>query len=272
MPTLRVIDGGATGSVPVVSVVVPAHDEQPSLWVLANRVRDVLDRAGLSFELIVVDDGSRDGTAELLRSLAREDPRFRARILRHRHGKSAALGCGLAAARGRIVATMDADLQDLPEELPAMLEPIRSGRADVVQAWRRDRHDVRHKVLASRLFNQMCSAASGFVLHDVNCGFKAMTAEAAATLELGDDTHRFVPVMLHRLGYRVVEVQVHHARRAFGRSKYGPMRYARGLRLLVKVVLRDRPPPPRALDLAELIDPPSATVRASAPAARGPGA
>jgi len=255
VPELRVVPGGQSQPRPDVSVVVPAHDEEPSLAVLATRVRDVLDREGLSFELIIVDDGSRDGTAALLRNLAADDPRNRARILRHRHGKSAALGTGLQAARGRLVVTMDADLQDLPEELLVMLEPIRSGRADVVQAWRKDRHDAAHKVVASRVFNTMCSLASGFVLHDVNCGFKAMTAEAAATLQLGDDTHRFIPVMLHRRGFRIVEVQVHHARRAFGRSKYGPMRYARGLRLLVEVVLRDRRPAPRSVALAEALDP-----------------
>ncbi len=240
--TMRVLDGGKAPAParPDVTVVVPAHDEEASLVVLAHSLRDVLERDGRTFELIVVDDGSADGTGRTLHRLHDEDGRFGALRLGARHGKSAALQRGIEAARGRFVVTMDADLQDLPEELPKLLSVLDGGHFDVVQAWRRDRQDARAKVAASWAFNVLCSSFSGLRLRDVNCGMKAMTAEAAAALELGDDMHRFVPVLLHRRGFRVTEVPVRHARRPFGRSKYGPFRYLRGLQDLVGVVLLDR--------------------------------
>jgi len=236
----ELIEGGQTEAVPDVSVVVPAHNEFPSIELLAGRVRDVLDREGRTWELIVVDDGSDDGTADALHRLRAEDPRFRARILRSRHGKSAALRVGFAAARGSIVVTMDADLQDLPEELPTMLAGIEEQGFDVVQAWRKERNDPGFKVFASWVFNSLCSAFSGLRLRDVNCGFKAMTRDAARTLDLGADLHRFIPVLLHRRGFAVGEVSVRHARRAFGHSKYGVLRYFRGFNDLIGVVLLPR--------------------------------
>jgi len=140
---------------------------------------------------------------------------------------------------------MDADLQDLPEELPVLLGVLGTGHFDVVQAWRSDRQDARGKVVASWAFNALCSAFSGVRLRDVNCGFKAMTREAAGTLDLGDDMHRFIPVVLHRRGFRVTEVAVRHARRPFGQSKYGPLRYFRGMGDLLTVALLKRAGSPR---------------------------
>ena len=225
---------------PALSIVVPAHDERTSLEQLAHRLRDVLDREGWSFELIVVDDGSRDGTATLLERLGQEDPRFHARFLPHRSGKSAALNIGFGAARGDIVVTMDADLQDLPEEVPRLVHAMQTRGLDLAQAWRRDREDHRAKVAASWVFNLLCSTFSGLRMRDVNCGFKAIRRQALDGLHLDDDMHRFVPLLIHRRGFAVGEVQVKHARRAFGRSRYGPMRYFRGLSDLVGFVLAGR--------------------------------
>lgn len=226
--------------IPTLSIVVPAHDERTSLAQLAHRLRDVLDREGWSFELIVVDDGSRDGSANLLERLAEEDPRFRARHLPHRSGKSAALNVGFETARGTIVVTMDADLQDLPEEVPRLVHAMETRGLDLAQAWRREREDHLGKVAASWCFNLLCSTFSGLRMRDVNCGFKAIRREALEGLHLDDDMHRFIPLLVHRRGFAVGEVQVKHARRAFGRSRYGPMRYLRGFSDLVGFVLANR--------------------------------
>jgi len=236
----QVLTGGQAEPAPEISVVVPAHNEQPSIELLAGRVRDVLDREGRTWELILVDDGSDDGTGDAIRALHAQDERIRGRILRRRHGKSAALRVGLASARGDLVVTMDADLQDLPEEIPTMLAGIERRGLDVVQAWRKERNDPGFKVFASWVFNAMCSAFSGLRLRDVNCGFKAMTRRAARSLDLGSDLHRFIPVLLHRQGFAVGEVEVRHARRAFGHSKYGVLRYFRGFNDLIGVVLLPR--------------------------------
>jgi glycosyltransferase involved in cell wall biosynthesis len=225
---------------PRLSVVVPAHDEAPSLLQLAHRVRDVLDREGWSFELIVIDDGSRDGTDEVLADLEAEDRRFIGISMPRRRGKSAALACGFARARGTIVVTMDADLQDLPEEIPRLVGAMEQRGLDVAQAWRTEREDHPAKVFASWGFNLLCSTFSGLRMRDVNCGFKAIRRDALQRLELDDDLHRFIPVLLHRQGCAVGEVPVKHARRAFGHSRYGPLRYVRGLTDLVTVVLLPR--------------------------------
>jgi dolichol-phosphate mannosyltransferase len=255
---IRILPGGrAEHAPPEVSVVVPAHDEARSLVLLAHRLRDVLERDGRTFEVVIVDDGSGDGSGRLLHQLHAEDARFRAVRLGRRQGKSAALRCGLEASCGSIVVMMDADLQDLPEELPRLLGVLGTGHFDVVQAWRSDRQDARGKIAASWAFNALCSAFSGVRLRDVNCGFKAMTREAASALDLRDDMHRFIPVMLHRRGFRVTEVAVRHARRPFGRSKYGPLRYFRGMGDLLTVALLERGTAsrgaPEALDVVERI-------------------
>lgn len=237
----RVLPGGLSEHPPPeVSVVIPAHDEAPSLELIAGRIRDVLERAERSWEIVFIDDGSRDGSLDILRKLNDEDSRIRVLSLAFRHGKSAALDSGFRAARGSLIVTMDADLQDLPEEIPAMLEALEEEELDLVQAWRNQRNDPLHKVYASHIFNWFSWIFSGLRLHDINCGFKAMRREVAQRLRLGDDMHRFIPILVHRMGGAVGEVPVRHARRAFGRSKYGPMRYLRGFSDLLGVVLLPR--------------------------------
>ncbi len=235
----RVLAGGRTDG-PDVSVLVPARNEASSLDVLALRVREALNAQGLSWELIVIDDGSTDDTAAVIRALSAQEPRVRGRILAGHQGKSAALACGIQAARGRYVVLMDADLQDLPEELPVLLGPVLRDELDLAQAWRIERQDAALKVAVSRVFNGLCSAFSGLRVHDVNCGFKAMRREVAARLVLAEGMHRFIPVQAWRCGFRVGEVRVRHARRAFGRSRYGAFRYLQGLNDLVGAVLLPR--------------------------------
>ncbi len=239
MPGPRILQGGLVNG-PSVSVLVPARNEAASLEFLARRVRETLDAAELSWELIVIDDGSTDGSADLIRAIAAAEPRVRGRLLAGHQGKSAALACGIQAARGRYVVFMDADLQDLPEEMPVLLGPILQGDLDLVQGWRVDRQDATLKVLASRVFNGLCTAFSGLRVHDVNCGFKAMRRSVAAHLILAEGMHRFIPVQAWRRGFRVGEIRVRHARRAFGGSRYGAFRYLRGLNDLVGAVLLPR--------------------------------
>ena len=225
---------------PQVSVVIPAHNEALSLTLIAGRIRDVLEREGHSYEILFVDDGSSDGSWEILQTLTAADSRIKPHRLEGHLGKSAALARGFDAAQGATILTMDADLQDLPEELPVLIDALDAQNLDLVQAWRIRRDDPSHKVLASKVFNACCSLLSGLPLRDINCGFKALRREVARSLELERDMHRFIPIFVHRRGGRVGEVSVRHARRAFGRSKYGPGRYFRGLVGLIRVVLLPR--------------------------------
>jgi glycosyltransferase involved in cell wall biosynthesis len=240
-PELAAVPGGLlTEESPEVSVVIPAYNEAPSLELIAGRIRDVLEREQRSYEIIFVDDGSRDESWNILKRIHLQDPRVRVRRLDGQQGKSAALSSGFRAARGGIVVTMDADLQDLPEEIPILIAALEKDSLDLVQAWRSDRHDSAHKVFASSTFNTCCSLLSGLPLRDINCGFKAMRSEVARRLSLETDMHRFIPILVHRSGARVAEVSVRHARRAFGQSKYGLMRYLHGIRGLLTVVLIPR--------------------------------
>jgi glycosyltransferase involved in cell wall biosynthesis len=220
--------------------VIPAYNEALSLELIAGRIRDVLEREDRSYEILFIDDGSGDESWGILEQLHRSDPRVRVRRLDSHRGKSAALACGFGAARGATVVTMDADLQDLPEELPVLIAALEEQDLDLVQAWRRRRDDPAAKVFASKVFNTCCSLLSGLPLADINCGFKAMRRDVAKRLLLERDMHRFIPIFVHRDGGRVSEVPVRHARRAFGSSKYGPMRYVRGLIGLLRVVLLPR--------------------------------
>jgi|GEM_PF-2017760 len=235
-PTLLL--GGRDVPGRAVSVVVPARNESPSLALLADRVRTALNGHGLDWELVIVDDGSTDDSAAVLQGLASD--RVRPILLAGPHGKSSAMACGIAECSGAVVVLMDADLQDLPEEMPALLAPVLSGELELAQGWRTDRQDTAFKRLASTIFNGLCTAASGLRVHDVNCGYKAMTRDVARRIRLSRGLHRFLPVLAWRMGYRVGEVPVRHAHRAFGRSRYGWLRYLRGLNDLVSVILLPR--------------------------------
>jgi glycosyltransferase involved in cell wall biosynthesis len=222
-----------------VSVVIPLLNEEPSLAELHRRLVAVFEQLGVSYELIFVDDGSTDGSGALLDALARTDPRVGVVHFRRNFGKAAALDAGFQRSRGSYVFTMDADLQDAPEELVAMLAKLREG-FDAVSGWKKRRHDPLSKTLPSKLFNWAVSRISGLRLHDFNCGLKGYRADAIAGLRLYGEMHRFVPVLLHWDGFRVTELEVHHEARRFGVSKYGPSRLAKGFFDLLTVVLNTR--------------------------------
>lgn len=223
----------------MISVVVPVYNEAESL----RRLRDELSEATRGsrhvFELIFIDDGSTDGSWEVIRELAREDGRVGGRRLRRNYGKAAALQAGFAASRGEIVVTMDADLQDDPRELPRFVAAIEQG-SDVVSGWKKVRHDPLDKVLPSRVFNWLVSRLSGVKLHDHNCGYKAYRREVVDELRLYGEMHRFVPVLAAARGWKVGELVVQHRPREFGRSKYGFSRNIKGFLDLATVLFLTR--------------------------------
>jgi len=227
---------------PEVSVVVPMYNEAENLPELHSRLSKVLSKLGVAAEIIYVDDGSTDGTAQLLQEFAScEGQAVAVRVVQmpQRRGKTVALAAGLSLARGRVLVTTDADLQEPPEVLPALVAQVQSGEAHLVVAWRQQRRDSMARVLASRLFNAVLRGLTGLALHDVNCGTKAMRREVGDHLRcwMVSDMHRYLPVLAARMGYRVAEVPVPHVARRRGRSRFGASRYLRAVLDLLPVSL-----------------------------------
>jgi glycosyltransferase involved in cell wall biosynthesis len=222
------------------SVVVPARDEEESLPLLVARVLEVCASSGLTLsDIVLVDDGSCDKTWAVMTQLAEAHKAVQAIRLRRNFGKATALMVGIGACAGDVIVTMDADLQDDPDEIPRFLEMLDAGW-DLVSGWKKDRHDPLSKTLPSRLFNKVTARISGVRLHDFNCGFKAYRREIFDSVELYGELHRYVPVLAHALGYRVAEIPVRHHARRFGKSKYGVARYLRGFLDLLTVVMITR--------------------------------
>ena len=218
---------------PDLSVVVPVYDEAESLPTLAGEIREAL--TGLTFEVVLVDDGSRDTSWAVISRLQREDDRFRGVRFRRNYGKSAALAAGFARARGRFVATLDADLQDDPAELPRMVALLEGG-ADLVSGWKVQRRDPWEKRLPSKFFNWVTRVASGIPLHDFNSGIKAYRAEVVQSVRVYGELHRYIPLLAKWEGYtRIEEHAVNHRPRVHGRTKFGIERYLRGFLDLVTV-------------------------------------
>ena len=218
----------------MISIIIPAYDEEESLAILYRETEEVAREHGLDIEVLFVDDGSRDQSWAVISKLAKEHACVRGVRLRRNFGKAAALSAGLETARGAIILTMDADLQDDPHEIPAFLVQIDKGY-DVVSGWKRVRHDPWHKVVPSRVFNFMVSWLTGVSLHDHNCGMKCCQANVFREIRLYGELHRFIPVLAAARGFKVGEIAIQHRRRAFGRSKYGVRRFAKGFLDLLTV-------------------------------------
>ena len=212
----------------ILSVVIPLLDEAENLPLLYEQLTKTLQALGQPYEILFVDDGSRDASPLVLEELFRRD-RVHVRVLQFRRnfGKTAALSAGFARARGQVIITMDADLQDDPTEIPAMLAKLNEGY-DLVAAWRQRRQDAWDKTLPSRLFNFVVSRTTGVRLHDFNCGFKAYRRAVTDSVRLYGELHRFIPVLAHQQGFRISELPVVHHPRHAGRSKYGTRRLLRG--------------------------------------------
>lgn len=219
-----------------VSVVMPALDEAPNLATLVPETFGALDRLGVEAEIVVVDDGSTDDTAAVLASLRAHDPRLRTVRFRRNVGKSAALGVGLSTARGDVIVLMDADGQDDPSAIAALLDELDRG-AELVVGRRARRADRLVKRAMSRVYNAATVMVTRVEGRDFNSGLKAMRREVADALELYGELHRYVPVLAHWAGFRTAEVDVPHRPRLHGRSKFGRTRYWRGLLDLLTVVV-----------------------------------
>ena len=218
----------------LISIVIPVFNEAPSLEELAAQVSTAAATNALTVEVIFVDDGSQDDSWNIITRLAAADPRIQGIRFRRNFGKAAALAAGFKAAAGEVVFQMDGDLQDDPAEIPNFLATLNHG-ADVVNGWKRKRHDPWHRVGASRIFNWMVSLLTGLRLHDHNCGLKCFRAEVVKQLRLYGEMHRFITVFAHSYGYRVTEAEVRHRPRRYGHSKYGPGRFAKGFIDLITV-------------------------------------
>jgi glycosyltransferase involved in cell wall biosynthesis len=221
------------------SVVVPLYNEAPGLEELHARLGVALETLSVTAEMLFVDDGSTDDSFERLLDLARRDPRVRALQLRRNYGKSPALAAGFARARGRLIVTLDADLQDDPAEIPRLLSKLDEGY-DLVSGWKRERRDPVTRRLASRLFNGVTAALTGVRLHDINCGLKAYRREVTDSISLYGQLHRFLPVLAAREGFRLAEIEVQHAPRRHGRSKFGSSRLLAGALDLLTVLFLTR--------------------------------
>ncbi len=231
--------GGKDG-VPVdLTVVVPLLNEKETLVELKKRVVEQFDAGGWNGEILFIDDGSTDGSIDVIEKLAKEDHRVRAIRFRRNFGKAAGLDAGFAAARGRLVITMDADLQDDPSEIPRLIAKLDEG-FDVVSGWKRIRHDPISKRLPSKLFNFVTSLFTGVNLHDFNCGLKAYRREAIEEINLYGELHRYIPALAAWRGFRIGEIEVTHHARRHGISKYGAARFIHGFLDLITVMLLTR--------------------------------
>ena len=218
----------ASAEKPSVTFVIPVKDEQATLAALFRGISIEAAKITDCLEVIFVDDGSTDESWILIQQLAAQNQEHvKAIRFRHNAGKAAALAAGWKASSGDIVFTMDADLQDDPEEIPRFLEKMREG-FDVVTGWKRDRHDPWHKVLPSRIFNFILSRVNKVQLHDHNCGFKCYRREVTQCLPMYGEMHRMVPSLAAMQGFRTAEIPVKHHPRRHGQSKYGVKRFLRG--------------------------------------------
>jgi glycosyltransferase involved in cell wall biosynthesis len=217
------------------TVLVPAYNEVGSLRELHRAIVESVEPLGLSFEIVFVDDGSTYGSDEVLAELHRRDERVKVITFRRNFGKSAALAVGFAQATGKVIVTMDADLQDDPREIPNLLKKLDEGY-DLVSGWKVKRQDPITKTLPSKLFNLVTAKLTGIKLHDFNCGLKAYRREAAKSINVYGELHRFLPVLAHWAGFTVTEIPVVHHRRKYGKTKFGPARFINGFLDLLAVM------------------------------------
>ena len=213
-----------------ISVIVPLLNERESLPELRDRIAKVMQDNGWSYEILMVDDGSTDGSWECIQDIAAKDPNVHGIRFRRNYGKSAALFCGFERAKGDIVVTMDADLQDSPEEIPEMRRMIVEDGYDLVSGWKKHRKDnAITKNLPSKLYNATARRITGIKLHDMNCGLKAYRNEVVKNVEVYGEMHRYIPYLAKNAGFQKIgEKEVHHEKRKYGKSKFGLERFVNG--------------------------------------------
>lgn len=224
-----------------ISVVIPLYNEAESLPELAAWIERVMDDHDFSYEVIFVDDGSTDDSWATIRSLQEKNPNLHGISFRRNYGKSPALNTGFNAAKGDVVITMDADLQDSPDEIPAMRRMILDEGYDLVSGWKRKRHDPVGKRWPSKFFNWTARAVSGIRLHDFNCGLKAYRRKVVKAIEVYGEMHRYIPILARQAGFkRIGEKVVEHRARKYGESKFGLERMVKGYLDLITVSFLSR--------------------------------
>lgn len=224
-----------------ISVVIPLYNEEASLQELHDWIERVMANYGFTYEILFVDDGSNDGSWAVIEGLAAENARVHGVSFRRNYGKAAALNVGFQYATGAVVITMDADLQDNPEEIPDLYRMIREEGYDLVSGWKKIRHDPLSKTIPTKLFNGVTRTVSGIRLHDFNCGLKAYSLAVVKSIEVYGEMHRYIPVLAKRAGFRRIgEKVVVHSQRKYGRTKYGPGRFFKGFLDLLTVSFMTR--------------------------------
>lgn len=227
------------------SIVISLYNEQESLRELVEWITKSFAKSPISdyqYEILMIDDGSNDGSWETIKQLSKEFPTIRGISFRRNYGKSAALQVGFQAAKGDIVVTMDADLQDSPEEVPEMVRMIKEEGLDIVSGWKKKRYDnVLMKNIPSKLYNWTARKISGLKLHDMNCGLKAYRSEVVKEIEVYGDMHRYIPYIAKNAGFtRIGEKVVHHQKRKYGSSKFGMERFVNGFLDLLTITFLSR--------------------------------
>lgn len=213
-----------------ISVVVPLYNEAESLPELAQWIERVMQENQFTYEVIMVNDGSTDNSWEVIKTLHEKDPRIKGVSFRRNYGKSPALNTGFARAQGDVVITMDADLQDSPDEIPGLYHMIKDEGYDLVSGWKKKRYDPKSKTIPTKLFNATARWVSGIHnLHDFNCGLKAYKRDVVKHIEVYGDMHRYIPYLAKNAGFtRIGERVVHHQARKYGKSKFGLDRFVNG--------------------------------------------
>ena len=225
-----------------ISVVIPLYNEEESLVELHDRIREVMRINDYSYEIIFVDDGSTDKSWEVITNLRNESEYVKAIKFRRNYGKSPALHCAFEKALGDVIITMDADLQDSPEEIPELYEMIVKGGYDLVSGWKKKRYDNKlTKNIPSKIFNATARKVSGIKLHDFNCGLKSYSKSLAKSIEVYNDMHRYIPVLAKNAGFtKIGEKVVQHQARKHGKSKFGSSRFFNGYLDLVTLWFLNR--------------------------------
>lgn len=224
-----------------ISVVIPLYNEEESLSELTQWIDRVMDENRFTYEIILVDDGSNDGSWGVIENLYRINPSVRGIKFRRNYGKSAALFCGFEAAQGEVVITMDADLQDSPDEIPDLFRMITQEKYDMVSGWKKKRYDPFSKTLPSKFFNGTARLVSGIKLHDFNCGLKAYRKSVVKSIEVYGEMHRYIPILAKHAGFtRIGEKVVQHQSRKYGKTKFGIERFINGYLDLLSVTFISR--------------------------------
>jgi len=224
-----------------ISIIVPLLNEEESLPELASWIKEVMVGNRFSYEVIFVDDGSKDHSWNIIQELRNKNENLKGIRFRRNYGKAAALNVGFSVALGDVVCTMDADLQDSPEELPEMYRMVKEQGYDLVSGWKKKRHDPISKTIPTRFYNWTARRISGIKLHDFNCGIKAYNKPVVKSIELYGDMHRYIPILAKWAGFRKIgEKIVHHRKRKFGKTKYGLDRFYKGYLDLLTISFTSR--------------------------------